>query len=192
MTPIVKLVITVPESMTKAEQERICWELWFTYREKNPQRQCDSSNIELSQYAKPSKQTPGNCTASPIVGNNETKTLKDTCDNPVITSETLNQNGDVAHRTVYPVVENSETKKLNNTFDKPVITCDTLNQDSDVANDTAYRRVSPIVENCETEMLNNTYSNPVITNQDANIAHKATPQLNSKTNSGQYLDFSGK
>ena len=41
-------------------------------------------------------------------------------------------------------------------------------------------------------MFNNTYSNPVITNQDANIANKARPQLNSKTNSGQYLGFSDK
>ena len=118
MTPIVKLVITLPENMTKAEQERIYWELWFTYREKNPQRHCEGSNIELSQGTKASKQTPGNCTASPIVENNETKTLKDTCDNPVITSEILNQNSDVAHRTVSPIVENSETKILNNTFDK--------------------------------------------------------------------------
>ena len=113
MTPT-EIVISLSENMTKAEQEKIYWELWFDYREKNPRRQCDSSNIELSQGTKPSEQTPGNSTASSVVVNNESKTLNDTCDNPVITSETLNQYGDVAngvaYRTISPVVENSEIK----------------------------------------------------------------------------------
>ena len=105
----------------------------------------DNAQTKLSQGTKPSEQTSGNSTTSPIVGNNETKILNNTYDNPVITSDGV-----------------------------------------------TYRTVSPVVENSETKMLNNTYSNPVITNQDANIANNARPQLNSKTNSGQYLDFSGK
>ena len=76
-------------------REKIYWELWFIYREKNPQRHCDGSNIELSQGIKPSEQTPRNSTASPVVENSETKTFIDTCDKPVITSDTLNQ--DVAN-----------------------------------------------------------------------------------------------
>ena len=35
----------------------------------NHQKQCDSSNIELSQATKLNEQTPGNSTASPIVEN---------------------------------------------------------------------------------------------------------------------------
>ena len=167
MARIVTDVISLTENMTKFEQEKIYWDSWFTYRERNPQRQCDSSNIEIHQGAKPSEQTPGNCTALPIVENNETKTLNDTCDKPVITSDTLNQDGDVAndvaYRTVPPVVDNNETKILNDTFDKPVITSDTLNQDGDVANDVHYRTISPVVENSEIKTLNDTYDNPVIT-----------------------------
>ena len=97
MTQIVTYVISLTENMTKAEKEKIYWELWFTYREKNPQRHCDGSNIELSQGTKPSEQTPGNSTVSPVVQNSETKILNDTYDNPVITSDTLNQDGDVAN-----------------------------------------------------------------------------------------------
>ena len=99
---------------------------------------------------------------------------------------------DVAYRAVSPVVENNETKTLNDTYDKPVITSDTLNQDGDVANDVAYRTVSLVVENSETNILNNTCDKPVIKIQDGNIANDARPQLNSKTTSGQYIDFSGK
>ena len=69
MTPIVTYVISLTKNMTNAEQEKIYWELYFTYREKNPQRQCDSSNIELCLGTKPSEQTPGNSTASPVVEN---------------------------------------------------------------------------------------------------------------------------
>ena len=68
----------------------------------------------LVRVPKPSEQTPGNSTASPVVENNETKMLNDTCDKPVITSDTLNQDGDVANdvacRKVSHVVENSELK----------------------------------------------------------------------------------
>ena len=71
MTPIVTYVISLIKNMTNAEQEKIYWE-------KNPQRQCDSSNNELSQGTKSSEQTPGNSTASPVVQNSETKTLNDT------------------------------------------------------------------------------------------------------------------
>ena len=131
MTPIVTYVISLTENMTKAEKEKIYWDFWLTYREKNPQRQCGSSNIELSQGTKPSEQTPGNSTASPIVENNETKTLNDTCDNAVITSDTLNQDGDVAndvaYRTISPVFENSEVNILSDTCYKPVFTSDTFN-----------------------------------------------------------------
>ena len=105
----------------------------------------DNAQTKLSQGTKPTEQTSGNSTASPIVGNNETKIL-------------------------------------NNTYDIPVIT----------SNNVAYSTVSPVVENSETKIPNNTYSNPVITNQDAHIANKARPQLHSKSNSAQYLDFSGK
>ena len=62
MTPIITYVISLTKNMTNAEQEKICWELWLTYREKKPQRQCDRSNTELSQGTKPSEQTPGNST----------------------------------------------------------------------------------------------------------------------------------
>ena len=107
-------------------REKIYWELWFTNREKSPQRHCDCSNIELSQGTKPSELTHGNSTVYPVVENSETKTLNDTCDKLVITSDTINQDGhvanDVAYRTVSPVVEISETQILNNTCDKPVIT----------------------------------------------------------------------
>ena len=135
-------------------------------------------------------------TVSPVVENSETKILNDTYDNPVITSDTWNQDGDtasdVAYRKISPVFENSEAKILNYTYGNPVVTSDTWNQDGDTANDVANRTVSPVVENSETKMLNNTYSNPIISNQDANIANKARPQLNSHTTSGQYLEFSGK
>ena len=101
----------------------------------NHQRQCDTSNIELSQDTKPSEQTPGKSTAPSVVENTETKTANDTCDNPVITADTLNKDGDVAngvaYRMVSRVVENSETKMLNNTCDKPVIT----NHDGNIANE---------------------------------------------------------
>ena len=64
--------------------------------------------------------------APSVEGNTETKTPNDTCDNPVITADTLHQDGDVtngvAYRTVSPVVKNSETEMLTNTCDKPVIT----------------------------------------------------------------------
>ena len=80
----------------------------------------DSAQTKLCQGTKPSEQTAGNSTSSPIVENNETKTLNDTYDKPVITSDILNQDGDVAndvaYRTVSPVVENSETKILSNTY----------------------------------------------------------------------------
>ena len=79
MAPIVTYVISLTENITKAEKEKIYWDFWFIYREKNPQRQCDSSNTELSQGTKPSEQIPGNSTVSPVVVNNETKTLNDTC-----------------------------------------------------------------------------------------------------------------
>ena len=65
-------------------REKIYQELQFTYRKKNPQRHCDGSNTELSQGTKPSEQTPGNSTASPVVENSKTKTFNDTCDKPVI------------------------------------------------------------------------------------------------------------
>ena len=48
VTPIVKDLLSLTRNKTDAEREKIYWELWFTYREKNPQRHCDSSNIELS------------------------------------------------------------------------------------------------------------------------------------------------
>ena len=101
----------------------------------NHQRQCDSPNIELSQGSKPIEQTPGKSMAPSVVGNTETKTPNDTYDNPVITVDTLNQDGDVAngvdYRKVSPVVENSETKILNNTCDKLVIT----NHDGNIGNE---------------------------------------------------------
>ena len=135
MNPRVIYVLSLTKNMTNAKQEKIYWELWFIYGEKNPQRQCDSSNIELSQGTKPSEQTPGNSTASPVVENTEIKTLNDTCDNPVSTSDTLKQYGDVAngvaYKTVSPVVENSENKILNNTCDKPAI----INQDGNIVNE---------------------------------------------------------
>ena len=134
-------------------RDMIYEEYWLPNVVVNNQRQCDSSKIELIQGTKPSEQTPQKSTASPVVENNENKTLNDTCDNPVITSDTLNQDGDVAndvdYRTISPVVENSETKILNDTCDKLVFTSDTLNQDGDVANDIAYRTISPVVENSE-------------------------------------------
>ena len=52
--------------------------------------------------------------------------------NKFFTSDTINQDGDVAYRTVSPALENSENKILNNTCDEPVIT----NQGGHVANDT--------------------------------------------------------
>ena len=62
-----------------------------------------------------------------------------TCDIPVITNDTINQDGDVANdvanRTVSPVVANSENKTLNDTCDKPVITAETINEDGNVANE---------------------------------------------------------
>ena len=135
VTPIVTDLLSLTRNKTDFERENIYWELWFTYREKNPQRHCDSSNIELCQDTKPSEQTPGNSTVYPVIENSETKTLNDTCDKPVITSNTINQDGhvanDAAYRTVPPVVENSETQILNNTCDKPVIT----NQDGNIANE---------------------------------------------------------
>ena len=101
----------------------------------NHQKQCDSSNIELSQGTKPIEQTPGKSTTPTVVGNTETKTPNDTCENPVITADTLNQDGDVAngvaYRTVSPEVEKSEMKMLSNTCDKPVIT----NHDDNIANE---------------------------------------------------------
>ena len=116
-------------------REKIYWELRFTYREKNPQRHCDSSNIELSQGTKPSEQTPGSITVSPVVENRETNALSDTCDKLVIISDTINQDGDVAndvvYRTVSHAVENSETQILSNTGDIPFIT----NQDGNVSNE---------------------------------------------------------
>ena len=54
----------------------------------NHKRQCDSSNIELSQGTKPSEQTPGNRRVSPVVENCKTKILNDTFDKPFITSDT--------------------------------------------------------------------------------------------------------
>ena len=94
----------------------------------------DNAQTKLSQGTKPSEQTPANSTASPIVGNNETKILNNTFDKPVFTCDTLNQDGDVAndtaYRTVSTVVENSETKLLNNTCSNPVIT----NQEANIAN----------------------------------------------------------
>ena len=62
---------------------------------------------------------------SPVVENSEAKILNYTCDNPVVASDTLNQDSDaandVAYRTVSSVVENSETNILNNTYEKPVV-----------------------------------------------------------------------
>ena len=59
----------------------------------------------------------------------------DTCNKLVITSHTINQDGDIAndvvYRTVSHVVENSEIQILNNTCDIPFIT----NQDGYVANE---------------------------------------------------------
>ena len=69
VTPIVTVLPSLTRSKTDAERGKICWELWFTYREKNPQRHCDSSNIELSQATKPSKQTPRNSTVYSVVEN---------------------------------------------------------------------------------------------------------------------------
>ena len=37
MTPIVTYLISLTKNMTDAEQEKIYRELWFTYRETNPQ-----------------------------------------------------------------------------------------------------------------------------------------------------------
>ena len=100
----------------------------------NHQRQYDSSNSELNQGTKPSKQTPGKSMAPSVVGNTETKTPNDTCDNPIITADTLNQDGDVANGVAYRTVSSvvvSEIKMLNNTCDKPVIT----NHDVIIANE---------------------------------------------------------
>ena len=95
----------------------------------------DNTQTKLSQGTKPSEQTSGNSTASPIVGNNETKILNNTFDKPVITCDTLNKDSDVANNTAYrrvsPIVENCETKMLNNTYGNPVST----NQNANIAND---------------------------------------------------------
>ena len=78
VTPIVTDLLSLTRNKTNTEQEKIYWELWFTYRGKNPHRHCDSSNIELSLGTKPSEQTPGNSIVYPAVENSETKTLNDT------------------------------------------------------------------------------------------------------------------
>ena len=38
-----------------------------------------------------------NSTVSPVIKNSETKTLNDICDTPVITTDTINQDGNVAN-----------------------------------------------------------------------------------------------
>ena len=132
---LIKYFFPLIADITDAERDMIYEGSLLTNVVVNHQGQCDSSNIELSQGTKPSEQTHGNSTAPSVVENTETKTPNDTCDNPVTTADTLNQDGDVAngvaYRTVSPVVENSETKMLNNTCDKPVIT----NHDGNIANE---------------------------------------------------------
>ena len=178
--------------MTDAERQKILRELVFTYGEEITQSLCESSNIELSQGTKPIEQTPVNSSASPKVEDIETKILNDTCDEPIITSGILNQDGDVTndvdYRTVSPVVENSETQTLHDTCDTPIITSISLHQDDDVT----YSKVSPVAGNSETKILSDTCINPVIKNYDGNIAKEAKSKLDSGTNSGQHLDFSRK
>ena len=78
VTLIVTDLLSLTRNKADAEKEKIYWELRFTYREKSPQRHCDTSNVEISQGTKPSEQTPRNSTVYPVVENSETKTLNDT------------------------------------------------------------------------------------------------------------------
>ena len=48
VTAIVTDLLSLTGNKTDAEREKIYCKLWFTYREKNQQRHCDSSNIDLS------------------------------------------------------------------------------------------------------------------------------------------------
>ena len=132
---LIKYFFPLTADITDAERDMVYERSLLPNVVVNHQRQCDSSNTELSQGTKPSEQTPGKSTAPSAVGNTKTRTPNDTCDNSVITVDTLNQDGDVAngvaYGTVWPVVENSENKMLNNTCDKPVIT----NHDGNIANE---------------------------------------------------------
>ena len=144
---ILLCLVSFIKNKTDTELEMVCRELNISSRKEISQSQYDSSDTQLSQGTKPSEETSGNSTVSPVIVNSETKTLNDISDTPVITTDTINQDADVANRTVSPVIENSETKTLNDICDMPVITTDTINQDADVANDLANRTVSPVISN---------------------------------------------
>ena len=102
-------------------------ELITSYRRDILQSQYNSPDTQLSQGTKPSKETPGNSTVSSVIENSETKTPNDIYDTPIIATDTINQDVDVANRTVSSIEANSHTKTLNDTCNKSVITTDTIN-----------------------------------------------------------------
>ena len=159
------LLCLVPfiKNKTDTELEMVCREVNISSRREISQSQYDRPDTQLSQGIKLSEETHVNSTVSPVIENSETKTLNDICDMSVITTHTINQDGDVANdaansianRTVSPVVENNDIKIFNDTCNKPDIKADTINQGT-------------------------------------NIVNEARLQLYSNTTSGQYLDFSRK
>ena len=66
-------------------------------RKEISQSQYDSPDTQLCQGIKPSEETPGNSTVSPVVASSDTKTLNDMFNKPVITTDTINQDGNIAN-----------------------------------------------------------------------------------------------
>ena len=75
----------------------VCREVNISSRKEISKSHYDSSDTQLSQDTKPSEETHVNSTVSPVIENSEFKTFNDICDKPVITIDTINQDGNVGN-----------------------------------------------------------------------------------------------
>ena len=93
------LLCLVPfiKNKTDAELEMVCREVNISSRKEISQSQYDSPDTQLSQGTKSSEETHVNSTVSPVIENSETKALNDIGDTPVITTDTINQDGNIAN-----------------------------------------------------------------------------------------------
>ena len=93
------LLCLVPfiKNKTDTELEMVCREVNISSRKEISQSQYDSLETQLSQGTKPSEETPVNSTISHVIENSEFKTFNDICDTPFITTDTINQDGNVAN-----------------------------------------------------------------------------------------------
>ena len=105
------LLCLVPfiKNKTDTELEMVCREVNISSWTEISQIQYDSPDTQLSQGTKPSEETHVNSTVSPVIENSESKTFNDICDKPVITTNTINQDGNVANEARPQLYSNMTT-----------------------------------------------------------------------------------